>query len=89
MEKASDIENAVKNIKYYSSKIREAANAQMQIDYRIADQLGINIEPGTLRFDALGIIESNCEWFNVYGDNVLANLESAKRQDKVLFIREE
>lgn len=89
MEKANDINNYVKNIKYYADKIREAARGQMEIDYRKAEQLGINIEHGALRFNALGIIESNCEWFNVYGDNVLANLKSAEKVDKELYIPEE
>jgi len=89
MQKAQEITSNLKNLRYYSSKIAELAKQQFEMDYNRGEEIGINSDPGSARFDSLGAIVSACEWIEIYCDNIEKNLQSAIKQDKLLHIEEE
>lgn len=89
MQVASEIESAVKNIRYYSQVIKDLSKKQFDMDCEQGQRLGINTNPGTVRFDSLGAIGAACEWIDSYCGNIENNLGSAVKQDKLLHSPEE
>lgn len=89
MQTANEITSSLNNLRYYSDRIAELAKTQFNLDCERADQVGINIEPGSTRFTSLGLIVSACSWISTYCDNIGANLQTAIKQDKLLHIIEE
>ena len=89
MQTASEIRDAVKNIRYYTSRIKVLAGKQINLDFTQAHSLGINLNPGTTRFDCLGIIGATCNWLDTYCDNIESNLKIAIEQDKLLYVQEQ
>ena len=88
MQTATEITSNVKNLRYYSSKIAELARQQFQLDYDRGAEIGININPGSIRYDCLGRIIEVCVLIDTYCDNIKSNLDMAIKQDKVLHIEE-
>jgi len=89
VQTASEIESAINNIRYYTGKIEELSRQQFNMDCERAAQLGINTDPGALRFDCLGAIKANCDWIETYCDGIVNNLKIAAEQDKILHVEEE
>lgn len=89
MQIASEIESNLNNLRYYTSKITELAKTQFKFDYERGQQLGINAGPGSIRYDSLGAMIQSCSLIDTYCDNIKANLETAVKQDKLLYIEEE
>lgn len=81
MQTAEDMRNALKNIRYYSEKIRELLRKQLDLDFQ---NKAVNVDVGTVRFDCLGIIGGSTYWLDIYCDNIESNLKSAEAQDKEL-----
>ena len=88
MQTAMEIASNLKNLRYYSGKIAELAKQQFQLDHNRAQEIGINPDPGSIRFVNLELIRTACTAIEVYCDHISANLESAVSQDKVLHIEE-
>ena len=84
MQTASEIRAAVKNISYYSGRIIELNKQQFDADVELGNKVGVNEIAAATRFDCLGAIGQACTWVGVYCDNILANLETAEAQDKIL-----
>ena len=89
MQTAQEITSNLKNLHYYSDKIAELAKKQFDLDFARGQDIGINSEPGSIRYNCLGIIVEVCALIDCYCDNINANLQSAIKQDKVLHIEEE
>ena len=89
MQTATEITSNLRNLRFYSDKIAEFAKKQFDLDYTRAQEIGINLGPGSIRFDCMGMIMSACSWIGTYCDNIEANLQSAISQDKILHIEEE
>lgn len=84
MQTAREIKSALDNIRYYSGKIKDLAKQQFELDYQAGADKGLNPQPGSLRFDALGAMAAGCSQLDVYCDNIEANLVTAVKQDKLL-----
>ncbi len=84
MKTAEEIKNAVSNIQYYAKQIEELGRKQMAEDVALGQEIGINTNAGTIRFDNLGAIGAASEWISTYCLNILSNLEQAEKQDKLL-----
>jgi len=89
MQTSTEIESALKNLRYYTEKISSLAHSQFGPDYQRGQELGINAGPGSIRFDCMGAIISACSQIDIYCDNINVNLQSAIKQDKVLHTEEE
>ena len=89
MQTATEITSNLRNLRYYSDKIAELAKKQFELDYARGQEIGINSNPGSIRYDCLGCITSACIWIGTYCDNIEANLQSAVKQDKILHTEEE
>jgi len=89
MQTANEITSNLNNLSYYSGKIAELAKQQFEEDYKHGQELGINLGPGSIRFDCLGAIMSNCSLIDCYAENIKSNLETAIKQDKLLHTKEE
>lgn len=85
MQTANEIQSAVKNIKYYSKLIYELSRKQFEADCKQGEEIGINTESGSVRFDSLGAIGSACKYLDIYCENIESNLEIANKQDKLLY----
>ena len=81
MKTASEIKNALENIKYYSNRIYELGRQQFNEDCNLGE---INSQVGSIRFDALGTIGASCRWIDTYCTSIEKSLETAIKQDKVL-----
>lgn len=88
MESSNEIRSAVRNIRYYSGKIKELVSQQFDRDVEIGNAVGVNIEPGTIRFDCLGAMSSTAQWIESYCAHIEANLKSAESQDNKLRVKE-
>ena len=84
MKNSSEIRSYVNNIRYYSQEMEKLAKKQYNEDMETGARLGINTMPGSLRFDALACIASNCRWIETHLDAISKNLETAEGQDKIL-----
>ncbi|HEC64170.1 MAG TPA: hypothetical protein ENI23_02620 [bacterium] len=84
MQTAEEIKSAIKNIRYYSQIIYELSKKQFNIDCEQGQHIGVNLQPGTIRFDSLGAMGAACSWLNTYCSNIEANLKTAIEQDKLL-----
>lgn len=85
MKTSKEIKNVVVNLQYYAKQVEELARKQMAEDVALGNELGINVNSGTLRFDCLGAIGSASNWIETYCQNILSNLAVAEEQDKVLY----
>ncbi len=85
MQTAQEIVSNLKSVRYYTAKIAELARQQLKLDCEKAEQIGMNSGPGSMRFDCLGAISSNCDWISTYCDNIESNLKTAISQDKMLY----
>ncbi|MBA7499225.1 hypothetical protein ES704_01965 [subsurface metagenome] len=86
MKTAKEIESNINNINYYVGKIKESVKEQLDADFKLGD---INVSAGSIRFDALGAIGSNCEQIHTYLQSIFNNLKTAVGQDKLLTKPEE
>lgn len=84
METGNEIKSAIKNIRYYCDKIDELARKQFNRDCEIGQVTGINPEPGTKRFDSLGLVGMAITWMRVYCDNIEVNVKHAEEEDEKL-----
>jgi hypothetical protein len=84
MQKASEIRSATENIKYYTTEIKKLINEQFDLDLKRGQELGVNVNAGTIRYDALAVIYMDCGLFEAYLHNIESNLKSAESQDKIL-----
>lgn len=89
MQKANEIRSNIENIKYYITEINKLCRQQYGLDIKRGEEIGVNVNPGTLRYDALAVICMDCELFDTYLQNIEANLKTAESQDKLLHIAEE
>ena len=89
MQTATEITSNLRNLCFYSDKIAESAKKQFELDYIRGQELGINTNPGSIRYDCLGVIVEVCALIDCYCDNIDANLQTAIKQDKTLHIEEE
>lgn len=84
METASEIRSILNNIRFYSKKLEELAKQQFNKDCEIGQVVGINPEPGGVRFNCLGAIGAATKWIETYCDNIEVNVKSAEEQDQKL-----
>jgi hypothetical protein len=84
METGNEIKGAINNIRYYSERIHELARQQFQKDFDVGTLVGMEPEPGTIRFDCLGAIDTATRWLLIYCEHIEANLKYAEEQDKKL-----
>lgn len=84
METGNEIRSAVRNIRYYCEKVQELSKAQFNRDFDMGKLTGMNPEPGSVRFDCLGIIRSAANWIGVYCENIEANVKYAEELDEKL-----
>lgn len=84
MRYSNDVEQAVKSIRYYSDKIKDAVKKQFDDDFG-----AVNPEIAERRFESLGVMQTNSEWLNVYCDNIMANLKRAEETEKTFRSKEE
>lgn len=89
MQTATEITSNLKNLRYYSDKIAELAKKQFELDYQRGQEIGVNSGPGSIRYGCLAAVISACGQIDIYCDNINANLQSAIKQDKVLYTEEE
>jgi len=80
-----EIESFIKNINYYSQQIANTCTEQFTEDAKLQD---INAQAGSIRFDSLGAIVSACTYIDCYCLNILANIQTAMEQGKILFTEE-
>ncbi len=88
MEYAEEIRSNIKNIQYYVKKIDEACHAQFNNDIKAGNENGF-ASPASIRFEALGCIESAGARILLYCDNLLANVKIAEEQDNKILYKEE
>lgn len=88
MQTADEIQSALKNLRYYSAQIKGLARKQIRMDCERGQEIGVNTNPGTTRFDSLAIIESDCGYIDCYAENIEVNLAEAVKQDKLLYVEE-
>lgn len=86
MKITKEIQSNLNNIRYYTGKINDLARKQLNEDAGL-DEVNVNV--ATKRFNALGCVGVDCEWLNIYCDNIEANLKTAESVDKELGIVEE
>ncbi len=84
MDTGNELRSAVKNIRYYSEKVKELAKLQLDKDFTVGTILGINTDIGSTRFENLGAMHSAADWLETYCDNIEANLVNAEKQDDKL-----
>ena len=89
MQTANEIRAAVENIRYYAGRIALLTRQQLDADCEQGNRLGMSSLPGSIRFDCLGAIAAACTHVGIYCDNILANLKTAEKQDKLLYKQEE
>ncbi len=89
METANEIKGAISNIQYYGEEVRKLARKQMDKDVALGHQLGIDTSAGSVRFNSIGAMDTAAEMIGIYCQNILANIEAAEKQDKLLFVPEE
>lgn len=89
MKTSSEIRSTLNNIKFYATEVEKLAKRQFDIDYETGEVLGINIEPGSMRFESLGAIMSASKWIEVYCENIESNLKYAEKFDGKLNVPEE
>ena len=86
METANEIRSAVNNIRYYAKVVSELSKKQFNRDIEIGQVVGVNTEPGSIRFDCLGAIGAATKWIETYCDNIIENTKWAEAQDSKLRI---
>lgn len=86
MKTATEIRNALENIKYYAERLYTLAREQFMADAGLED---MNAEAGCIRFDALEAIGEGSNWIKVYCEGIEKNLETAVKQNKLLHSKEE
>lgn len=84
METGNEIRSAAKNIRYYAEQIHKFVKQQFNRDCDIGQITGMNPEPGSVRFECLGCIDSASNWINLYCENIEANVQRAEKQDDKL-----
>lgn len=89
MRTASDIQSALANLRYYNNEIAKLSKQQFELDIERGKELGVNTSAGTVRFDSLGAIGTNCSWIETYCNSIEVNLKSAIGQDKLLHTEDE
>jgi len=89
MDTGNELRQAIKNIRYYTEEIDRLAKQQFNIDFDMGNLVGMEVEPGSKRFNCIGMIETNVEWINVYCNNIEANINHAEELDKELKPKDE
>lgn len=89
MDTSSELKQATKNIRYYGNRIKELAKMQIDKDIKIGEIKGFEIEPTDKRFNALGIMQTNADWFEIYCNNIDANIKHAEEEDGRFISKEE
>ncbi len=85
MKASEEINKAVSNIQYYAKQISISARKQLNDDVTLGNQVGVNVNAGTIRFDSLAAADAAANWIEIYCENILANVKSAESQDKLLY----
>lgn len=89
MDISNESMQAIKNIRYYSERLKELARIQIDKDIQIGHIKGLEIDPSEKRFNALGIMETNSDWIDIYCNNIEANIKHAEEQDEKFISKEE
>ena len=88
MESASEIQSNLNNLKYYAEKIASLVKTQFEKDYKRGQELGVNAGPGSIRFDSLGEMISDCSRIDIICDDIARHQHNAESQDKLLHAEE-
>jgi hypothetical protein len=83
MKTANEIRSNLENIKMYVAETKKLVKQQLDIDLKDANDI-VNVQPASIRYDALGCIYMVCGLFETYLDNIEANLVNAESRDKVI-----
>lgn len=89
METSNELKSCVKNIRFYINKIDELAKQQLTRDIDIGIAVGIELEPGVMRFDSLHAILSNADWIHSFINGIEINIKHAEEQDDKLRVKED
>ena len=84
METGKEIISSANNIRYYAKRISELAERQFGKDCEVAQVTGIQSEPGSKRFDAIGAISAGTKWLESYCGYIESNVRFAEEFDKKL-----
>ena len=87
METSNDIKSAINNIKYYTEQIKKLAQQQFDIDFETGNRIGMNIEPGSKRFDSLACVIAATDWIDTYCQNIESNIRHAEELDAVIRLK--
>ena len=86
MKTYSELLSIINNIEHLTEKADKLAREQIELDCSLKK---VNVNIGTLRFNALGALGSACNWIETYCESMKANLNTAMKQDKLLQSEEE
>jgi hypothetical protein len=89
METSGEIKSAINNLKYYSKRIAELARQQFDLDFETGNKIGMNIEPGSKRFECLAAAIAGTEWIETYCHNIESNIKHAEELDEEIRIKKE
>ena len=84
MQKSNEIKSSIENIRYYNEELKKLIKEQLDLDLKRGNELGVRLDPGSIRYDSLGCIYMVCGLFDTYIINIEANLKNAESQDKLL-----
>lgn len=87
METGNEIKSAINNIRYYTEQISALAKKQFDIDFETGNKIGINIEPGSKRFDSLALIIAATDWINTYCQNIESTVRHAEELDEEIRVK--
>jgi len=81
MEAANEMRSHIGNIEYYVQELKKLTKKQLERDCDIGNAVGIAPDPGSVRFDSLGIIYSSLTWIDVYTECMKNMIKRAEGQD--------
>jgi len=89
METSSELKSAINNLRYYTKRIAELARQQFDLDFEVGNQLGMNIEPGSKRFECLAAVIAATDWIETYCHNIESNIKHAEELDEEIRVKKE
>ncbi len=89
METSSELKSAINNIRYYTEQIANLSKKQFNIDFEIGNKIGMNIEPGSKRFECLASVIAATDWIETYCQNIESNIKHAEELDGEIRVKTE
>jgi hypothetical protein len=89
MQTSNEIKSGIENFTYYANEIQKLTENQLNIDWKRGEELKVNIDGQSIRFEALTAIHTACDAIKMYVANIETNLKYCEAQDKILYKPEE